>query len=43
MDFELASVAGAGIDLADREAAAEPAAGGTVDARRQFGECCVVG
>ena len=35
VDFQLAAVAGAGIDLADGEAAAEPAPRRAIDARRQ--------
>ena len=38
VDFQFAAVAGAGIDLADRERTAEPGARGTIDALRQFGE-----
>ena len=42
VDFQLAAVAGAGIHLADREAAAEPAPRRALDAGRQFGERGVV-
>ena len=38
MDLQLAAVAGAGIDFADRQAAAEPPARGAVDALRKLGE-----
>ena len=38
VDFKLAAVAGAGIDLADCQAAAEPAPRRALDARRQFGK-----
>ena len=43
MDLELAAVAGAGIDLADRQAAAEPPPRRMIDARRQLRQCRVVG
>src|SRR5262245_21827308 len=42
VDFELAAVAGAGVDLTDREAAAEPFARGTVDTPRELGQRRVV-
>jgi hypothetical protein len=35
MDLQLAAIAGAGIDLADRQAAAEPAACGRIETSRQ--------
>ena len=35
VDFQFAAVAGAGVDLADREAAAEPAPRGAIDAGGQ--------
>ena len=38
VDFQLAAIARAGIDLADRQAAAEPSAGGAVDLLGEFGE-----
>ena len=42
MDFQLAAVAGAGIDLADREAAAEPAPRGAIDAAGELGQRRIV-
>jgi hypothetical protein len=42
MDFQLASIAGAGVDLADGEAAAEPAARRAIDAARELGERRIV-
>ena len=38
VDFQFAAVAGAGIDLADRQAAAEPPARRAVEARGELGE-----
>ena len=38
VDFQFAAVAGAGVDLADRQRAAEPLAGGDVDLRRERGQ-----
>ena len=43
VDLELAAVAGAGVDLADRQRAAEPTARGAVDALRELGEARIVG
>ncbi len=43
VDLQLAAVAGAGIDLADREAAAEPPARGALDAGGELGQRRVVG
>ena len=43
VDLELAAVARAGIDLADRQAAAEPPARRAIDARGELGERRVVG
>ena len=43
VDLELAAVAGAGIDLADRQAAAEPAARGGVERGGERGEFGIVG
>ena len=37
VDFELASIAGSGVDLADREAAAEPPPRGVADGGGEFG------
>jgi hypothetical protein len=42
MDLELAAIARAGIDRADRKAAAEPAARRAGDALGELGERCVV-
>ena len=42
MDFQFAAVAGAGIDLADRQAAAQPPARGAIDLRGEFGQRRVV-
>ena len=39
VDFQLAAVARAGVDLADRERAAEPAFGGAVDAAGKLRKC----
>jgi hypothetical protein len=41
--FELAAIAGAGIDLADRQAAAKPAVRGAVDLLCELGKRGVVG
>ena len=38
VDFQLAAVAGAGIDFADREAAAEPAVRGAVEPLCKLGQ-----
>ena len=43
MNFKLATVAGAGIDLADRQAAAEQASRGAVHLLGQFSEGGIVG
>jgi hypothetical protein len=43
MDLELAAVAGAGVDLADRERAAEPPAGGAVHFGGDLGQDVVAG
>ena len=43
VDFQFAAVAGAGIDLADRQRAAEPGAGGAVHALRQLGKTGLIG
>jgi hypothetical protein len=42
VDLQLATIAGAGIDLSDRETAAEPPARGTVECRCQLGDRAVV-
>ena len=43
MDFQFAAVAGAGIDLPDRQRAAELGARGAVDALRELGKAGLVG
>jgi hypothetical protein len=43
MDFELAAVAGAGVDFPDRQAATEAMSGGGIEAAGEFGERCFVG
>jgi hypothetical protein len=43
VDLELAAIARSGVDLADRQRAAEPAARCPVDAARELGEARIVG